>query len=128
MRQLQHLQSAVWRDQPQENRDSGGPRSERRPEGHFRDEGPVHRAAGELQSRADLHHRRGVVAADGGGPLAAELVGNRGTRVTHRDLEVIKNDNGLFISHRDGVFDQYVVNETSADLPTEEENKNNCLW
>lgn len=48
--------------------------------------------------------------------------------MTHRDLEVIKNDNGLFISHRDGVFDQYAVNETSADLPTEEENKNNCLW
>lgn len=45
-----------------------------------------------------------------------------------RDLEVIKNDDGLFISHRDGVFDQYPVNETSADLPTEEENKNNCLW
>ncbi|CBK23546.2 uncharacterized protein [Blastocystis hominis] len=44
------------------------------------------------------------------------------------DLEVIKNENGLFISHRDGVFDQYSVNETSADLPTEEENKNNCLW
>lgn len=44
-----------------------------------------------------------------------------------RDLEVVKNENGLFISHRDGMFDQYTVHETSTDLPTEEENKDNCL-
>ncbi|KAM7454772.1 hypothetical protein BLSTO_04470 [Blastocystis sp. subtype 1] len=43
------------------------------------------------------------------------------------DLEIIKNAHGIFISHRDGVFDTYTVNETSADLPTEEENKDNCL-
>lgn len=42
-------------------------------------------------------------------------------------MEIIKNAHGIFISHRDGVFDTYTVNETSADLPTEEENKDNCL-
>ena len=47
--------------------------------------------------------------------------------LTSRDLEIIKNAHGIFISHRDGVFDTYTVNETSADLPTEEENKDNCL-
>lgn len=47
--------------------------------------------------------------------------------LTRRDLEIIKNAHGIFISHRDGVFDTYTVNETSADLPTEEENKDNCL-
>lgn len=44
-----------------------------------------------------------------------------------RDLEVIKNSKGLFFSHRPGVFDRYTVNETSTDLPTEEENKDDCL-
>lgn len=44
-----------------------------------------------------------------------------------RDLEVIKNEKGIFISHRDNAFDLYHVHETSADLPTEEENKDNCL-
>ena len=47
--------------------------------------------------------------------------------LTGRDLEIIKNAHGIFISHRDGVFDTSTVNETSADLPTEEENKDNCL-
>lgn len=44
-----------------------------------------------------------------------------------RDLEVVKDSRGIFISHRPGVFDQYTVNETSVDMPTEEENKDNCL-
>lgn len=44
-----------------------------------------------------------------------------------RDLEIVKNEKGLFISHRDSAFDLYHVNETSADLPTEEENKDDCL-
>lgn len=44
-----------------------------------------------------------------------------------RDLEVLKNSRGIFISHRSGVFDQFTVNETSVDMPTEEENKDNCL-
>ena len=39
-----------------------------------------------------------------------------------RDLEVVKDSRGIFISHRPGVFDQYTVNETSVDMPTEEEN------
>ena len=44
-----------------------------------------------------------------------------------RDLEVVKDSREIFISHRPGVFDQYTVNETSVDMPTEEENKDNCL-
>ena len=40
---------------------------------------------------------------------------------------MIKNSKGLFFSHRPGVFDRYTVNETSSDLPTEEENKDDCL-
>lgn len=44
-----------------------------------------------------------------------------------RDLEVVKDSRGIFISHRSGAFDQYTVNETSVDMPTEEENKDNCL-
>ena len=40
---------------------------------------------------------------------------------------MIKNRKGLFFSHRPGVFVRYTVNETSTDLPTEEENKDDCL-
>ena len=42
-------------------------------------------------------------------------------------MEITKNEQGIFISHRDNVFDSYHVHETSADLPTEDENKDDCL-
>ena len=41
----------------------------------------------------------------------------------YRDLEIVKNEKGIFISHRDNAFDLLHVNETSSDIPTEEENK-----
>ena len=43
------------------------------------------------------------------------------------DLEVVKNSKGIFFSHRPGVFDKYTVNETTSDIPTEDENKDDCL-
>lgn len=45
----------------------------------------------------------------------------------NRDLEIVKNEKGIFISHRDTAFDLYQVNETSTDMPTEEESKDDCL-
>ena len=45
----------------------------------------------------------------------------------YRDLEIVKNEKGIFISHRDNAFDLLHVNETSSDIPTEEENKDDCL-
>ena len=45
----------------------------------------------------------------------------------NRDLEIVNNEKGIFISHRDNAFDLLHVNETSSDIPTEEENKDDCL-
>lgn len=98
----------------------------RRSEIRVCDEGSVHLETVRVSCSSGVHDGHGSGSADGRGSVPVELVGERWA-VNARDLEVVKNENGLFISHRDGMFDQYTVHETSTDLPTEEENKDNCL-